>query len=454
MLNISIADCEWLPVIPVIFLVDLITSSLSINSETNSSHDGKAQSPLPQRLREHLRSIHPKLNYRVVRKMRPSSLRHVSRWIGPRIAFPRAISTNGLESSSSFHRYTQHKQPKSDPKFHDCRYPIRSFTSRQQPENRDDPTQFSTHTAKLGLNSLLNGLNTTASGLNRIYTRLAQTKYGRLMRLDRPVGTNLLFLPGAWGIAIGATSVTDLIALSALFYGGAVLMRGAGCTINDIWDVDIDREVVRTKTRPIANGEISTPSAFMFLGAQLLGGLGVLSQLNTECFLLGSAVVLPVLFYPLAKRKTAYPQVVLGLTMNWTALMGYCAATGTVATPAVMLYGAGWCWTMVYDTIYAHQDREDDVRLGVGSTAVQFAGNTKPALAGLVAGKVGLLTAAGLAGGLSLPYFLGVGAAGMHLGQQVYSADLENAENCQTAFVSNVTTGTIVWLSILAGRLF
>lgn len=387
--------------------------------------------------------------------MRPSVIRLVSRWTTPHSAFRHVPNLKRTDLSSRFGPHAQFNQQRSEHIFCSQIFSVRSFTSRQEAEEKDKPiAPFSNLITDRRLTALLHGLSRTADTLSFIYSRAAQTKYGRLMRLDKPIGTNLLFLPGAWGIAIAATSATDVLTLSALFYGGALLTRGAGCTINDIWDADIDKKVARTKSRPIASGEISTPAAFLFLGAQLFGGLGVLTQLNTECFLLGSAAVMPLLFYPFAKRYTAYPQAVLGLAMNWGALMGYCAASGTVGMPAVLLYGAGWCWTMVYDTIYAHQDKDDDARIGIGSAAVSFGERNKPALAALVAGKLALLTGAGLTAELSLPYFMGITVSGLHLARQVYATDLNDAEQCQAAFVKNEVTGAIVWMSILAGRLF
>lgn len=330
----------------------------------------------------------------------------------------------------------------------------RTYAAQMQLDhNEKDKTQQSSAKSSR-ITDLLQQIQIATRRFNNVYTRFAQTSYGRLMRLDKPIGHNLLFLPGAWGISIASSSPLEFLSLTGLFYGGAVLMRGAGCTINDIWDVDIDGKVERTKSRPIASGEISTTSAFVFLGAQLTSALWVLTRLNTATFLAGSLSVLPVLFYPLAKRKMAYPQAVLGLTFNWGALMGYIAVTGTIGLPAVLLYGAGWCWTMVYDTIYAQQDKKDDEAIGVFSTAITFGQSTKPILAAFAAIKFACLTGAGVASDLSLPYFMGITASTIHLGHQIYATDLSNPSECQKAFMRNQTTGTIIWGSILAGRIF
>lgn len=325
-----------------------------------------------------------------------------------------------------------------------------SLKSKQDEARK--PTPISEFTSKVS--NVINQLNIARSRFSSIYDRVADTSYGRLMRLDKPIGHNLLFLPGAWGITAASSTTADFLTLTTLFYGGAVLMRGAGCTINDIFDADIDKRVKRTMSRPIAAGEISSTSAFIFLGAQLSGALWVLTKLNTATFLVGTLSVLPVLYYPFAKRVTAYPQAFLGLTFNWGALMGYTAAKGTIGLPAILLYGAGWCWTMVYDTIYAHQDKEDDKILGVGTTALALGQDTKPILVGLTAAKLAFLTGAGLAADLSLPYFMGITASTIHLGNQIYTTDLSDPEQCQRAFVSNQVTGAITWAALVAGRLF
>lgn len=345
------------------------------------------------------------------------------------------------------------------------RYYLTRSTDRKsfatfQPSPGDNKRQNNLKWENTTIRSLITSFESTSAGLklcyeriNDAYSRIASSSYGRLMRLDKPIGYNLLFLPGAWSICLASSSMIDFLTLSSLFYTGAIVMRGAGCTINDIWDVDIDKQVARTKSRPLASGEISIPAAFAFLGAQLGCGLWILTRLNTETFLVGSLSVLPVLFYPFAKRKTYYPQAVLGLTFNSGALLGYTAATGSIGLPALLLYGAGWCWTMVYDTIYGHQDKTDDKLIGVYSTALTFNENTKRTLGVFTFGKLMFLTGAGLAADLSLPYFMGITASCIHVGHQVYSTDLDNAEECRKAFVSNQTCGLITCGAILAGRL-
>jgi 4-hydroxybenzoate polyprenyl transferase len=273
------------------------------------------------------------------------------------------------------------------------------------------------------------------------------------MRLDKPIGTHLLFLPAAWSITIGAPSIYDGASLCLLFYSGAVLLRGAGCTVNDLWDQDIDGRVARTRRRPLPSGEVSTRAAVALLAAQLSAGLAVLLSLNNTSIVVGAPSVIPAMLYPLAKRMTDYPQAVLGLTFNWGALLGYAAAADTLAPAAFCLYGAGWCWTMIYDTIYAHQDKVDDARIGVRSSALALGDRTRPVLALLAVGKIGCLAAAGFAADLSIPYYAGIALTGAHVARQIVSTDLDDPKQCLNAFQSNATTGAITWASLIAGRL-
>lgn len=249
----------------------------------------------------------------------------------------------------------------------------------------------------------------------------AISPYIRLMRMDRPIGTYLLFWPCAWSIALSASagSWPDFHMLG-LFATGALIMRGAGCTINDLWDRDIDKQVERTRNRPLACGEITQMDAIVFLSAQLSLGLLVLVQLNWESILLGASSLGLVVTYPLMKRVTYWPQLVLGMAFNWGALLGWCATQGVVNWSACLpLYLSGICWTIVYDTIYAHQDKKDDIQIGVKSTALRFGDNTKLWLSGFTAAMLTGLTAAGLACDQTIPYYASVGLVAGHLIQQV-----------------------------------
>lgn len=289
--------------------------------------------------------------------------------------------------------------------------------------------------------------------LHFLRDRVIQSPYARLMRLDKPIGTHLLFLPGAWAITMGAASIGDAVSLYALFYSGSVLLRGAGCTINDIWDQDIDAKVQRTRSRPLAANEISVPRAFAFLGTQLSAGLMVLLCLNNTSIVVGAPAVIPAMFYPLAKRITNYPQAVLGLTINWGALLGYTAACDTLSASAFCLYGAGWCWTMIYDTIYAHQDKKDDAQVGVKSSALSLGSQTRPALMALSVAKLGFLSAAGFLGDLSPAYYAGLAFTGAHVVRQVTQTDFDDPSDCEKAFKSNAVTGALTWAALAAGRL-
>jgi 4-hydroxybenzoate polyprenyltransferase len=242
--------------------------------------------------------------------------------------------------------------------------------------------------------------------------------------------------------------------LLAVFGVGTVVMRSAGCTVNDLWDRDIDKNVERTKTRPITSGEISVQNGVLFLGAQLLSGLGVLVNLNEYSIYLGMASVPLVVAYPLMKRWTNYPQLFLGMTFNWGALLGWAAVHGTCDWSVVVpLYTSAVAWTMVYDTLYAHQDKKDDARLGLHSTALTFGEEgTKPILRGFSALMVGGLTLAGIQADLAWPFFAGTGMTAAHLLWQIRTADLNDSANLAARFEANKWVGGLVFGSIVAGR--
>lgn len=206
--------------------------------------------------------------------------------------------------------------------------------------------------------------------------------YLYLARLDRPIGIWLLVLPGWWAIVLAAGGWSGLDAhawrLIILFGLGAALMRGAGCIINDIWDRDLDREVTRTRIRPLAAGTLTLRQATIFLNVLLLCGLLILLQMNRSTIILGVFAVPLIIIYPLAKRWTWWPQAVLGFTFNFSALMGWSAAAETLAAPAPwLLYAGAVFWTLGYDTVYAHQDMEDDALAGVKSSALRLGERSK-----------------------------------------------------------------------------
>src|ERR1700712_3175741 len=219
--------------------------------------------------------------------------------------------------------------------------------------------------------------------------------YLLLARVDRPIGTWLLFLPGLWGILLAHVSLPETVRLVMLFAVGSLVMRAAGCVVNDLWDRDIDRKVVRTAGRPLASGALRPRHALVFLMLLLLAGLAVLLQLNRLSQVLGVTSLLLVGLYPLAKRVTWWPQLMMGFTFGFGAPLGYAAASGRLDAAWGALYAAAILWDLGFDTIYAHQDREDDGLGGVHSTARLFGERTRPFLAACYAAAIAVLVLAG-----------------------------------------------------------
>lgn len=277
--------------------------------------------------------------------------------------------------------------------------------------------------------------------------------YALLARLDRPIGSWLLVLPGFWAFALAAPSWGDGLRLALLFGVGAVAMRGAGCVVNDLWDRDLDRRVERTRGRPLAAGTVSSRQALAFLAALCLVGLAVLVQLDRAAILLGFASLLPILLYPLAKRVTNWPQAMLGLTFSWAAPTGMAAAIGTLDAEAFALWAAAFFWVLGYDTIYAHQDREDDARIGIGSTALFWGARTRPFLLACYAATLLLLGLAGWLAGLSALLWLALLLPGALLVRQVAALDIHDPARCLVLFHSNREAGLAVVLAFLLGRL-
>jgi len=301
---------------------------------------------------------------------------------------------------------------------------------------------------------------TTQTTRTMLMTQRGNNPYIELARLDKPIGIYLLAYPSLWSILLSSSTATippsteKIATMTALFSTGAVLLRGAGCTINDIWDRKVDAKVERTKNRPIASGRITVPNAVAFLGAQLGLGSVVLYQLDFNTQILGLMSLPLVATYPLMKRVTNLPQLFLGFTFNWGALMGWTAITGGVLeAPALALYGSGVCWTMVYDTIYAHQDIEDDKKIGIKSSARLFEKNTKAVLSTCGVGAISGLLASGYLAGVHWTFYpLLVSTAGTHLFWQIYTVDLKNRKDCGDKFRSNQTYGGLVLSSILAAK--
>ncbi len=277
--------------------------------------------------------------------------------------------------------------------------------------------------------------------------------YAYLLRLDRPIGTWLLLVPGWWAIMLaagGGPGVNGFIFYTmALFWFGAIVMRGAGCIINDLWDRKLDRQVERTKTRPLAAGTISERKALICLVILLVMALGILLQMSLVTVLLGFMTIPLVVVYPLMKRWTWWPQAFLGLTFNFGALMGWAAVNDVISLTALLLYAAGFFWTIGYDTIYAHQDREYDMRIGIKSTALKFGDNSRNYVTIfyiLATIMLGLAFWAGDAGRVSL--FLLILPA-LQLGWQVKNWNMADPESSLRIFRSNQDFGMLVLLAAI-----
>ena len=280
--------------------------------------------------------------------------------------------------------------------------------------------------------------------------------YARLMRLERPIGWWLLLLPCWWGLALGQIGLGG--GLPNLWYGllfliGAVVMRGAGCTLNDIADRNFDGLVERTRSRPIPAGQVSVRNAFLFLGALCLVGLVVLLQFNRFTIVTGIASLVIVAIYPFMKRITYWPQAVLGLAFNWGALIGWTALHGSLSVAPLLLYAGGISWTLAYDTIYAHQDKEDDVLIGVKSTALRFGANSLPWLALFFFAALALIDAAIWTAGGSIIAHVGVAAAAMHAAWQLARFDHADAARCLELFRSNRIFGLIITIALVVDSL-
>jgi 4-hydroxybenzoate polyprenyltransferase len=235
----------------------------------------------------------------------------------------------------------------------------------------------------------------------------------------------------------------------ALFFVGAFAMRGAGCTYNDIVDRDLDASVERTRSRPIPSGQVSVFSAGVFLVAQALVGFAVLFSFNAFTIGLGIASLAIVAVYPFMKRITYWPQIVLGLAFSWGALMGWAAAFARIEAPALLLYAGAIAWVIGYDTIYAHQDREDDAFIGIKSTALLFGERTKPMLGLFYGLAVILVGVAGLIAGAGLVFAIGLLAFAAHLGWQIARLDISDPDRCLALFKSNRDAGLILFAGLL-----
>jgi 4-hydroxybenzoate polyprenyltransferase len=294
-----------------------------------------------------------------------------------------------------------------------------------------------------------NWVDTLAPAWTRPYLRLA--------RADRPIGAWLLLMPCWWSAglaAIGAGHPYPNPWHVALFFVGAFVMRGAGCTWNDILDRDLDARVARTRSRPIPSGQVSVKAAAVFLLAQALVGLAVLLQFNRFTIMVGIASLAVVAIYPLMKRITWWPQIVLGLAFSWGALMGWAAVFSRLEAPALLLYAGSIAWVIGYDTIYAHQDREDDALIGVKSTARLFGARTRLALVVFYALAVLLIGLAGAAAQAGPPFVVGCILFGAHLGWQIDRLDINDPDLCLRLFKSNRDAGLILFAALIADAVY
>ena len=289
-------------------------------------------------------------------------------------------------------------------------------------------------------------------GLAPTWTR----PYLRLARLDRPIGSWLLLMPCWWSVGLAGMRVNAFPSLwhIALFFIGAFAMRGAGCTWNDLVDRDLDARVERTRSRPIPSRQVSVAQATIFMLAQALVGLAVLLQFNRFTVYAGLASLSVIVIYPFMKRITYWPQIVLGLAFSWGALMGWPAAFGRLDWPPLLLYAGAISWVIGYDTIYAHQDREDDLLIGIKSTALLFGDRTRPMLATFYVIAAVLIVAAGLLAGGRLIFLLGAIAFAAHLAWQVARLDINDSAYCLKLFKSNRDAGLILFAAMLLEAMF
>ncbi len=277
--------------------------------------------------------------------------------------------------------------------------------------------------------------------------------YLRLSRLDRPIGSWLLLMPCWWSAALAAGIAHDLKQLPlilVLFLIGAFAMRGAGCTWNDITDRDLDAQVERTRSRPIPAGQVSVPQAAAFLVLQALVGLMVLLQFNRFAVGCGIASLIIVAVYPFMKRITWWPQIVLGLAFSWGALMGFAVVFGRIDAAALALYAGSIAWVIGYDTIYAHQDAEDDALIGIKSTALLFGARTRPALMLFYGLAVVLIGVALALAGTGWMAWIGLAAFAVHLVSQIERLEIGDPKLCLRIFKSNRNAGLLLFAGLLS----
>ena len=286
---------------------------------------------------------------------------------------------------------------------------------------------------------------------NRLSPRIRA--FATLARIDRPIGTWLLFIPGVWGILLGRAPWPETLRLVVLFALGSLAMRSAGCVVNDMWDRDIDRRVARTASRPLASGALGMAEAAAFLAVLLLVGAAVLLALPPLCWALGAASLVLVALYPLAKRVTWWPQLVMGFTFGFGAPMGYAAAAGRINAAWVAIYAAAILWDLGFDTIYGFQDIADDAIVGVKSTSRRFASRARLFVGLAYAGAVAAFAASLLLASFSAAWLVALAVAAIPLGRQVAALDPASPATCLRLFRSNREAGLALAAVLLLGRL-
>lgn len=310
----------------------------------------------------------------------------------------------------------------------------------------------------------LSGRVSDAPSNNWVYRILPRTlwPYAQLARWDRPIGWQLLMWPCFWSAAMAANTAQNLGAFSwatllfhlFLFFAGSVAMRGAGCTYNDLADHKIDMAVARTRSRPLPSGRVTRTQAKIFIILQALVGLVVLLCFNGFAILVGLASLIFVAIYPFAKRVTNWPQFFLGLAFSWGALMGWAGQFGSLSISPFLLYFGAIAWTIGYDTIYAHQDREDDTAVGIGSTALLFGEKTGTWLVGLYGAALVFIFLAFATAGVGWLGYVGLATAAFLLFRQVRMLDINNVEQCLALFKSNNRVGLLIFVGLLLPLIF
>lgn len=277
--------------------------------------------------------------------------------------------------------------------------------------------------------------------------------YAYLARLDRPIGTWLLLLPCWWAITLAAGGLVHFnshdLYLLALFAAGALIMRAAGCTINDLWDRQLDKTVERTQNRPLAAGTVSVTGALIFTAALGAAGFLILIQLSVTAILLGLLSIPLIITYPLMKRITWWPQAFLGLTFNFGALIGWASVTMTIALPALLLYAGGFFWTLAYDTIYAHQDKDDDRKAGMKSAALKLDANSRRWIAGFFGAALFFIMAAFVTAGAGPLALAALGLPAIHFYRQIKNWDMNDHSSSLRTFRSNRNAGLLIFAAAL-----